>query len=322
MSDYVLACNLINSISQLFHSRDEYNDPELIRLDWQNAGFNPQTDVYIITDPQGNPAGFTEVWMIILPPVQPSNRIFVRPEYLTMGIWEYLLEWAENRSRAALELVPTDLRVAARTSADHTNHAALQATQKLGWVSLRSFYRMETDLASAPELPPAPEGILIRPYNPETETEAVYRAFVNAFRDHFGNVVQPFETGFAEFKHNFIDDPGYDPTLFFVAMQGDQIIGISLCRLVDMEDPGSGRVNELGVLRPWRKRGLGFLLLKHSFAAFYKRGQRRASLYVDATSLTGAVKLYQRVGMHVANQIDAFEKELRPGREYSTRVIS
>jgi mycothiol synthase len=36
---------------------------------------------------------------------------------------------------------------------------------------------------------------------------------------------------------------------------------------------------------------------------------------VDAASQTGATRLYQRAGMHVAAEYVSYEKELRPGRE-------
>jgi ribosomal protein S18 acetylase RimI-like enzyme len=63
-------------------------------------------------------------------------------------------------------------------------------------------------------------------------------------------------------------------------------------------------------------------LLQHSFAEFYQRGWRHAGLDVDASNLTGALKLYERAGMHVARRYDRFEKELRPGRELMTTELS
>jgi hypothetical protein len=43
---------------------------------------------------------------------------------------------------------------------------------------------------------------------------------------------------------------------------------------------------------------------------------------VDASSLTGAVRLYERAGMHVARQYDRYEKELRSGKELMTTELS
>jgi ribosomal protein S18 acetylase RimI-like enzyme len=211
--------------------------------------------------------------------------------------------------------------VAPRTGAAHHDKLSTGCIQKQGWTLIRSFYRMVTDLESAPEVPPAPAGIKIRPYDPATETESVYLAFEDAFRDHYGFVERPFESGFAEFKHNLINMPGYDPSTWFVALDGDEIAGVCLCDPVDAQDSESGWVNELGVRRAWRKQGLGYHLLKHAFAAFYARGQKRAALGVDTNSLTGALRLYEKAGMRIARQYDQFEKELRPGVEISTQTV-
>jgi ribosomal protein S18 acetylase RimI-like enzyme len=77
----------------------------------------------------------------------------------------------------------------------------------------------------------------------------------------------------------------------------------------------------LGVRRPWRKRGLGLALLHHAFGEFYRRGKRKAGLGVDAKNLTGAMRLYEKAGMHIHKQIDLFEKELRPGKEISVQSL-
>jgi mycothiol synthase len=233
-----------------------------------------------------------------------------------------LLSWSEERSKAALGLVSAEFRVAPHTGTEHHNLAGIETIRKLGWTHVRSYYRMEVKLETQPQVPPIPAGIVIRPYDPETETEAVYNTFVDSFKDHYGFVAQPFEHGFANFKHNMIDEPGYDPNFWFVAVDGDTIAGICICRPVSTEDPEGGWVSELGVRRGWRKKGLGTLLLKTAFAAFYERGQKRASLGVDASSLTGALRLYEQAGMNVSRQYDKFEKELRPGQELATQELA
>jgi mycothiol synthase len=321
LSDYTLLFDLVNTYAQRLNGRNDLNDPELIRIDWQNDGFNPETDIRTVFASDGTLVGLAECWQTGKPPVHPWNWVCVHPEHWDKGLWEYLLTWGENRSRAALDVVEPGLRVAPRTGTEHHNEASVRIIQELGWMHIRSYYRMETDLEAAPEVQALPEGITIRPYDPETETEAVYRCFVDSFRDHFGFVEQPFEHGFNEFKHNLIEEPGYNPNFWFVAVADGQIVGISLCRPIDAEDAEMGWVNELGVRREWRKKGIAFALLKHSFAAFYTRGQKRAGLGVDASSLTGALRLYQRAGMHVARQFDQFEKELRAGKEISTQTI-
>jgi ribosomal protein S18 acetylase RimI-like enzyme len=71
----------------------------------------------------------------------------------------------------------------------------------------------------------------------------------------------------------------------------------------------------LAVRRPWRKRGLGLALLKHSFALFQSRGFKTAALSVDGSSLTNAAALYERAGMQVQQQRLVYRKMLRGSEE-------
>ncbi len=96
------------------------------------------------------------------------------------------------------------------------------------------------------------------------------------------------------------------------------VAGLSLCKY----EKDLGWVDTLAVLRPWRRKGLGMALLRHSFAEFYRRGTHKIGLGVDAQNLTGATRLYERAGMHVARQYDAYEKELRAGVELSTQSLT
>ncbi|HXF84882.1 MAG TPA: GNAT family N-acetyltransferase [Anaerolineales bacterium] len=321
IEDYKIAFDLSNLYSQRLNGRVDLTDPELVRLDWLSNGFNPATDVLIVLAPDGSPVAFVECWLIQEPPVHPWIFGRVHPDHWGKGIGRYLLTWAEDHAHLALEKCAPDLRVAPRSGVEAHNKAALALFESLGWKRIRSFYRMVIDLEHAPEPQPFPEGIIVRPYNPETELEAVYRTFVDTFRDHFGFIVPPFEKGFADFKHNFVEEPGYDPDLWFVAFDGDEMVGICLCRREDPEDPEAGWISELGVCRKWRKRGLGSALLKHAFATFYVRGKKRVCLGVDAESLTGALHLYERAGMRVQRQFDQYEKEIRPGRELAVESL-
>ena len=63
-------------------------------------------------------------------------------------------------------------------------------------------------------------------------------------------------------------------------------------------------------------------LLLHSFGEFYRRGRHTVGLGVDSQNLTGATRLYERAGMHVARIYIAYEKELRAGVELSTQTIT
>ena len=162
---------------------------------------------------------------------------------------------------------------------------------------------MEIELDEAPSVPQFPEGIELRPFTMEQD-HTVYEAHEEAFSDHWGHINRPYE----DWEHHHVDR---DESLWLIAWDGDQIAGYALNRMRN----GIGWVGSLGVRRPWRKRGLGETLLLHSFAEFYKRGQKVIGLGVDAENPTGATRLYKKVGMQTAAEYVFYEKELRPGRE-------
>ena len=76
-------------------------------------------------------------------------------------------------------------------------------------------------------------------------------------------------------------------------------------------DPDQGWIDDLGVRRAYRRRGIAEALLKTAFAELYRRGERRVGLGVDAESPTGATRVYERAGMRTLWHAIVYEKELR-----------
>jgi ribosomal protein S18 acetylase RimI-like enzyme len=233
-----------------------------------------------------------------------------------------MLTWAENRSLKTLDDIDPDLRFAPRVGIYRQAADSQRLFEDLGYRRIRSNYEMRIELNAPPPEAVWPEGLTVRTYNPETDLEAVYRADQDAFRDHFGFVEAPFEEGLERFKHFLTEYEGFDPSLWYIAWDGDEVTGICLCRPNSYEDPDLAYVNTLGVRRPWRRHGLGLAFLQHAFGEFYRRGKRKAALGVDAENLTGALRLYKKAGMHIHKQFNLFEKELRPGREISVQSLA
>jgi GNAT superfamily N-acetyltransferase len=321
LGDIPEALKLFNRWSQAVIHEDEITDAVAIRTEWASPGFDPAEDIRLIFAPDGGMVGYVEVWTNAKPPVHPWiwSRVDLRCEGL--GLDEYLLAWAEGHALKALDELPADLRFAPRVGTYRQAEYIKDIYLALGYRHIRSSYTMRINMDAPPAEPQWAEGITLRACNPETDLEAVYRAVDESFSDHFGHVDAPFEEGFQRFKHFMTGYEGYDPTLWFLAMDGEEIAGISLCRERAYDNPDVGWVNTLGVRRPWRKRGIGMALLRHSFGELYRRGKRMAGLGVDAQNLTGALRLYENAGMHVHSAFDQFEKELRPGREISVQSL-
>jgi mycothiol synthase len=204
--------------------------------------------------------------------------------------------WLEQRAREGT------LRV--WSAADDARLVA--ALERLGFSPSRHSFRMEIALDGDGREPSWPPGIRVRTVSDE-DRRLVYDVVQEVWRD----TSDPLDETYEEWQHWTTATPAYDPTLWFLAVDGDDVAGFSLCR-EDPSDRTSGHVGTLGVRRPWRRQGLGEALLLHSFSEFRAHGYRRATLGVDASSPTGATRLYERAGMRVYRDTLFLEKELRP----------
>jgi mycothiol synthase len=184
---------------------------------------------------------------------------------------------------------------------------AAGAYERTGFRIVRHSFEMRIDLAN-PQTPAWPEGVSVRSYTSADE-DPVWHAMNEAFADSW-DYQPPTAEGRAQWRHNTLENPRFDPELWFLAEDGDELAGISLCQWHLSGDPVFGWVQTLGVRRPWRRRGLALALLHYSFAEFQRRGATRVGLGVDAENPTGAVRLYERAGMHVERRNDTWEKRL------------
>jgi mycothiol synthase len=319
-SDLERCVDLFNRYSQHYLGINEAS-VEDISVEWTSPGFNPADDIRLVISADGRLVGYIEVWTNRDPPVHPWIWLTIDPGYEGLGIGKALLEWAELRSKDAMDRVPGGLRVAIQCGTVSSIEPARERFERAGFSLLRHNFRMQIEFDQEPPAPRWPDGIKLRSYNPDQDLVQVYKAVNDAFRDHFGYVQQPFESGLERFSHFMTSGDAYDPALWFLAATGDQIVGTCLCSRRVYDDPECGYINILGVSRPWRKKGLALALLHHAFNTFFSRGTRRVGLGVDADNLTGALQLYRKAGMQVLRQFDQYEKEIRPGKEISVQSL-
>ncbi len=293
---------------------------EKINGEWHSPGFDPATRTRMIVAADGTAVAYADLF-IRAPYVMAHSMVRVHPDWEGHGFGTILTEWCEATMREKIAQAPADALVQVGASVLNNHASAIELLTVYGYQHKRSFYTMRIEMSAPPPAPVWPNGISVRSMIPDQEEAAVYRVFQEAFRDHWGHIPTPFAEGFPrwlDYIHNVKD---YDPALFFLAMDGNEIAGFSLCLPSITEDAQMGWVDDIGVRRPWRKLGIAEALLLHSFGEFYRRATHKVGLGVDASSLTGALRLYEKVGMSAWREWLAFRKELRPGVDLSTQSV-
>jgi GNAT superfamily N-acetyltransferase len=176
--------------------------------------------------------------------------------------------------------------------------AAVALLGRRGYREARRFWEMAVDFTGETPEPSVP----VEPYR-EEDAEAFHAALEESFAEHWEHEPEPFAEWWARQRRR----ENFDPSLWFVIRDGDEIAGVARCEA----RPPAGWVGALGVRSAWRGRGYGRALLQHSFREFQRRGYTRAALGVDASNETGATYLYESVGMYPEQEMVVFEKVFR-----------
>jgi mycothiol synthase len=292
---------VINEAAQAEFGVDDVTEAELRRW-FSQPGTDARRDVFL-ADENGRAAAYADVgeegdtgaqfWLDVRLPPGASE-----------AAGEALLTAAEGRAAelaAARSAIGNPRLIAGAWS---VNERLLRLLERAGFRRYRHSFRMVIDLDAEIAEPSVPAGIEVRGFE-AGEERAVFEVVDEAFRDSHDHVPGVFE----EWRHWTVDRADFDPTLWWLAVDGQDLAGFCLCRPYETE-PDLGWVASLGVRRPWRRRGIARALLLMSFHEFRRRGFARVALGVDADSLTGAHVLYERAGMRVARRYDLYEKEL------------
>lgn len=244
---------------------------------------------------------------------------FLHPEWRRMGIGTAILRYQEGRLRQIAERLRAEGVIACgnpgpenpgyfETYVMDTERGREALLQREGYSPARVEHFMSRPLIEPIEIPPMPEGLEVRPVAPD-QARAVWDAATDAFRDHW-NFVEPSEHEF----QSYVESRTFDPSLWLVAWDGDQVAG-SVQNFLDEEENREyrrkrGYTEGISVCRPYRKRGLATALLTRSLQMFKDMGMEEAALGVDSQNLSGAFRLYERVGFRVYKRITVYRKAI------------
>ena len=209
---------------------------------------------------------------------------------------DVLLAWAEQRARDT-----GCVRVAGWAWPGSEDLADVMRSR--GFAPLRASIEMHAPLDAPIQQPAWPDGFAVRNLRVGEERE-VHALIEEAFAD--GNDFQP--TPYDEWASWALANRRTD--LWFAAVHDHELAGVALCDEERSGRPELAWVATLAVRRPHRRRGVGRALLLHAFAALRRDGRRSVGLSVDSENPTGAVSLYESIGMRTVSRRILFEKHL------------
>jgi mycothiol synthase len=271
---------------------------DLIREFWARPRFVLETDAWVV-ELGRSVVGYAEIWDTA--PTRLSAFAIVHPDHTGRGIGSALAAIVEDR--AAVKASGDSRLISAVLTPDQAA-ARLLAARGYDWA--RRFWHMEVELESGMQAPTPPSGIQLRRLDPEGDLPAAHRILEDAFEDHWDYSPTPYE----EFLVDTVHRDDFDPALWIIALDHDELVGV----LNGGAHTDRGWIFELGVLRSHRGRGIATSLLRESFTEFERRGLLRVRLNVDSDNLTGAVSLYESVGMRVVTSYDLWGRAIEDSR--------
>ena len=163
------------------------------------------------------------------------------------------------------------------------------------------------NLDDIPDLP-LPAGLEVRPARPE-DYRQIWDASQEAFRDHWA-YTDPTEEDY----QNWLTAPDFQPELWQVAWDGDQVAGMIMNFIMPLDNETfqrkRGWTEGICVRRPWRRMGLARALLARSMKMHRDLGMTETALGVDVENPNGAFKLYSSMGYQTIRIHTTYSKAL------------
>lgn len=240
-----------------------------------------------------------------------GNRIyfhfgFLLPQWRRKGIGRAMLHHGECRLREIAADHPADGPRFLESFAYDTQAGTEALLLGEGYAAIRYEYHMVRPTLDDIPAAPLPLGLEVRPARSE-HYRAVWDANQEAFRDHWG-----YSPATENDYQLWLKDPDFDPSLWQVAWDGDQIAGMVMNFINARENARHNRrrgyTEDICVRRPWRRRGLARALLLRSFQVLRERDCTEAALSVDTENPNGALRLYESVGFRTVKRESTYRK--------------
>ena len=233
-------------------------------------------------------------------------RFDVIPECRDRGIERRLVETGLR------ELEARGMAIA-QAAVDSKEMDYVKLLEELGFSRVRVFSMMEMDIADVSRNIGENREVAIRPLHKDRgEDMDLLTSLLNeTFKEHFN--FRP-DTG-EEIRYFLFSAPYYNKyKQVFFAVAGNETVGyvgVGIDERYNLErNVESGEVFTIGVLKKYRRTGIGIRLILHALEILKAEGMTRARLGVDDLNPTKAIRVYEKAGFKVTKKDFIFEREL------------
>jgi mycothiol synthase len=227
----------------------------------------------------------------------------VIPDFRGRGTEEKLAETALN------ELKKRGMKVM-QAWAYYRRKDRIQLLEKNGFKLVRKFSLMKMDLTNIPCNIGENTQVVIRPLRKNMEEDLKMLNWLDneCFKEHFD--YRP--TTIEETRYFLLKNPYYKEKEYFFAVLNQKnvgYIGLGIDEKYNIEkNVKSGIILDIGVLKSYRIKGIGTMLMLHGLNKLKAKGMTKAELGVDDFNPTKAMKLYEKVGFKVVKKDLTYEK--------------
>lgn len=255
-------------------------DLEDVRSDWRRPEVDVEADGVFVLDEAGAPVGYGELFA-----ARAEGNVL--PSHRGRGIGAYLAAWIEARAR---EVGAAFVRqVVPAGAADR-----LELLERAGYERSDTAWELAIALPTKVARPESSTGLEIRDFRPGIDDRAVFEIVEAAFGvwpNREPNTIEGW-------RALTVTRVGFEQWLLPLVWDGEDLVGVAYC--IDYADDGFTWIQQLAVRPDRQGGGIGTLLLAECFERFAARGRTSVGLSTD--SRTGALGLYQRVGMQVIRE--------------------
>ena len=302
---------LLNAAEAIDHTEDGTSIEEL-RVFFQTPDYYPEQNVFVAEAAAGQIVGYANMRLAKEAEENSFRTWFqVHPEWRGGQAAEGLL--ARLYARAGERMAECDTAVVWFDSFANLSGAwRTEALERFGMRQIRQFWQMVRPNLEGLEQPKIPPGITFRTYRVKEDDMAIHAVDAEVFRDHWGHTEEPFE----HWLH-YVAWSAFKPNLTVIAEDAATGAIAGYCTiLINAEENARlgfrrGWIDILGVRRPYRQHGLGTALLLTALRNLKESGVQQAALGADAENLTGATRIYARVGFAVSQTRAVYRKKLR-----------